>query len=56
MALKARVSFVKRLAAGDAAVVRAAPHASPPTPTVATVPIGYADGVRRGLSGVGPTC
>ena len=48
---KARVSFVKRLAAGRAAVVRAAPHASPPTPTSrrcrSATPTACAAGCRR---------
>jgi alanine racemase len=51
MALKARVSFVKRVAAG-ARISYGLRHTFPAETTVATLPIGYADGVRRGLSGV----
>ena len=49
MRLVSRVSFVQRLAAGE----RPSYGRRRPLPvesTVATVPIGYADGVRRGLS------
>ncbi len=52
MALKARVSFVKRVAAG-ARISYGLRHTFPAETTVATVPIGYADGVRRGLSNKG---
>ena len=52
LALKARVSHVKRLAAG-ARVSYGLRHTLPAAATVATVPIGYADGVRRNLSGSG---
>jgi alanine racemase len=49
MALKARVSFVKRLAAGER-ISYGLRHTFPADTNVATLPIGYADGVRRGLS------
>jgi alanine racemase len=52
MALKARVSYVKRLSAGDR-LSYGLRHVVPCPATVATVPIGYADGVRRNLSGTG---
>jgi alanine racemase len=52
MSLKARVSHVKRLGAGDRLSYGLRHTLRSPT-TVATVPIGYADGVRRGLSGTG---
>jgi alanine racemase len=52
MALKARVSFVKPVAAGDR-ISYGLRHTFPADTTVATLPIGYADGVRRGLSDVG---
>ena len=48
MALKARVSFVKRLHAGDR-LSYGLRHAFDRDATVATVPIGYHDGVRRSL-------
>ena len=54
MALKARVSYVKRLAAGDR-LSYGLRHVLEFAATVATVPIGYADGVRRNLSGTGTT-
>ena len=54
LALKARVSHVKRLAAGDR-LSYGLRHVLPSPATVATVPIGYADGVRRNLSGTGAT-
>ena len=54
MALKARVSYVKRLNAGDR-LSYGLRHALLAAATVATVPIGYADGVRRNLSGTGTT-
>ncbi len=49
MALKARVSFVKRLAAGER-ISYGLRHTFSADTNVATLPIGYADGVRRGLS------
>ena len=52
LSLKARVSFVKRLNAGDR-VSYGLRHAMATDAYVATVPIGYADGVRRNLSGLG---
>jgi alanine racemase len=52
MSLKARVSFVKRLAAGDA-ISYGLRHTFSSAATVATVPIGYADGVPRRLFAVG---
>jgi alanine racemase len=48
LALKARVSFVKRVAAGDG-VSYGLRHRVAGDTTVATVPIGYADGVPRRL-------
>lgn len=52
LSLKARVSFVKRLAAGDR-VSYGLRYALPVDANIATVPLGYADGVRRNLSGLG---
>ena len=52
LSLRARVSFVKRLAAG-ARLSYGLRHTVPADTTVATVPLGYADGVRRGLSSNG---
>ena len=52
MALKARVSHVKRLPAG-ARLSYGLRYAMPAAGTVATVPIGYADGVPRALSATG---
>ncbi len=52
MTLMARVSFVKRVAAGDR-ISYGLRHTFATGCNVATLPIGYADGVRRGLSGVG---
>jgi len=52
MSLKARVSFVKRLRAGER-LSYGLRHTMPADANVATVPIGYADGVRRSLSGRG---
>jgi alanine racemase len=52
LSLRARVSFVKRLAAGDR-LSYGLRHTLPVAANVATVPLGYADGVRRGLSDVG---
>jgi len=48
LALKARVSFVKRVGAGER-VSYGLRHRFDADTTVATVPIGYADGVRRSL-------
>ena len=48
LALKARVSFVKRVAAGSA-VSYGWRHRFRRDTTVATLPIGYADGVPRRL-------
>ena len=50
LSLKARVSYVKRVAAGEA-LSYGLRHTFAAEATVATVPIGYADGVRRNLSG-----
>jgi alanine racemase len=52
MALKAKVAFVKRVGAG-ARISYGLRHTFAVETSVATVPIGYADGVRRGLSGIG---
>jgi alanine racemase len=52
LALKARVSMVKRVAAGEG-ISYGLRHRFERDTTVATVPIGYADGVRRGLSDTG---
>ncbi len=52
LSLKARVAYVKRLRAGDR-VSYGLRHAMQADANVATVPIGYADGVRRNLSGLG---
>jgi alanine racemase len=49
MSVKARVSRVARLAMGEGVSYGFTWHASAPT-TIATLPIGYADGVRRVLS------
>lgn len=54
LALKSRVALVKRLAAG-ARLSYGLRHTLAGDTTVATVPIGYADGVRRGLGGTGTT-
>ena len=51
MALKARVAFVKRLAGGDR-LSYGLQHRLAADANVATVPLGYADGVRRNLSNV----
>ena len=48
MSLYARVSFVKRVAAGDR-ISYGLRHTFDRPTTVATVPIGYADGVPRRL-------
>jgi alanine racemase len=52
LSLRARVSFVKRLEAGER-VSYGLRHTLPVASNVATLPLGYADGVRRGLSSVG---
>ena len=52
MTLQAKVSFAKRVAAGDR-ISYGLRHTFATGCNVATLPIGYADGVRRGLSGVG---
>jgi len=49
MAVKARVSFVKRIGLGDGVSYGLTYHAGAPT-TIATVPAGYADGVHRAAS------
>jgi alanine racemase len=49
MSVKARVSRVSRLGMGEGVSYGMTWHAAAPT-TVATLPIGYADGVRRSLS------
>jgi len=51
-ALMARVSFVRRLRAGDR-LSYGLRHTMAADANVATIPIGYADGVRRNLSGLG---
>jgi alanine racemase len=52
LTLRARVSFVKRVAAG-ARISYGLRHQFERDATVATVPLGYADGVPRRLSSVG---
>jgi alanine racemase len=52
LSLKARVSYVKRVAAGTG-ISYGLRHTFHDDATVATVPIGYADGVPRRLSEVG---
>ena len=52
MALKARVSFVKRVRAGEGVSYGLHHHCETPT-VIATVPIGYYDGVPRRLGLVG---
>jgi alanine racemase len=54
LALKARVSAVRRLDRGER-LSYGLRHAMAAPANVATVPIGYADGVRRNLSGTGTT-
>ena len=49
MSVKARVSFVKRIGLGDGVSYGLTWHAAAPT-TIATLPLGYADGVNRVLS------
>ena len=53
MRLRSEVSFVKVVAGWRRRRLRAPPPRSTKTPVVATVPIGYADGVRRNLGLVG---
>jgi alanine racemase len=52
MSLRARVSFVKRIAAGERVSYGLRYRVDRPT-VLATVPIGYADGVPRRLSAMG---
>lgn len=52
MSLRARVSHVKRIAAGDRVSYGLRYEADRPT-TIATVPLGYADGVTRSLAANG---
>ena len=54
MALRARVSHVKRVAAGEG-ISYGLRHTFERDTTVATLPIGYADGVPRRLHAVGGT-
>lgn len=49
MSVKARVSFVKRIGLGEGVSYGFTWHAGGPT-TIATLPLGYADGVHRVLS------
>jgi len=49
MSVKARVTQVRRIAMGEGVSYGFTYHAPAPT-TIATVPLGYADGMRRGLS------
>ncbi|MHB1341214.1 MAG: alanine racemase [Coriobacteriia bacterium] len=49
MSVKSRVSYVKRIGLGDGVSYGFTYHAAAPT-TIATVPMGYADGVHRVLS------
>jgi alanine racemase len=49
MSVKARVSLVKRIGLGEGVSYGFTWHASGPT-TIATIPLGYADGVHRVLS------
>jgi alanine racemase len=49
MAVKARVSFVKRIGLGEGVSYGLTYQASAPT-TIATVPMGYADGMHRAAS------
>ncbi len=51
MSVKARVSQAKRIGMGEGVSYGFDWHAAKPT-TVATLPLGYADGVRRGVSGL----
>jgi len=52
LSLRARVSFVTRRGAGDR-LSYGLRYTLPADANIATVPIGYADGVRRNLSGLG---
>lgn len=52
LSLKARVSFVKRVDAGEA-MSYGLRYRTPTATTIATVPLGYADGVKRRLSTTG---
>jgi alanine racemase len=52
LSLKARITFVKKVAAGEGVSYGQRHHFDKAT-TVATVPLGYADGVPRRLSAVG---
>ena len=52
LCLRARVSMVKRVAAGEG-ISYGLRHRLERDAVIATVPIGYADGVRRGLSETG---
>jgi alanine racemase len=49
MTVKARVTQVRRIAMGEGVSYGFTYHAPAPA-TIATLPLGYADGVRRGLS------
>lgn len=49
MSIKARVSFVKRIGLGEGVSYGFTWHAGGPT-TIATLPLGYADGIHRVLS------
>lgn len=49
MSVKARVTLVKRIGLGEGVSYGFTWHASAPT-TIATIPVGYADGVHRVLS------
>jgi alanine racemase len=49
MSVKARVAQVRRIGMGEGVSYGFTYHAASPT-TIATVPLGYADGVRRSLS------
>lgn len=49
MSVKARVSFVKRIGLGEGVSYGFTWHAGGPT-TIATLPLGYADGIHRVLS------
>ncbi|MDQ4006008.1 MAG: alanine racemase [Actinomycetota bacterium] len=49
MSLRSRVSFVKRVAAGEG-ISYGHRYRATRSATIATIPIGYADGYRRGLS------
>jgi len=49
MSVKARVTQVRRIGMGEGVSYGFTYHAAAPT-TIATLPLGYADGMRRGLS------